>query len=90
MNEFSIYPYKYWYAVTYIIKKGGYASYTVYINANNAKQAREFFDSACYKKDSFKRSRGLNPPHRFQITVTRANPKDVDINKIVRAGETLC
>lgn len=80
--------YKFWYAVTYVIKKGGYASYTVYINADSAKHARTLFDDIAYRRDSVKRSHGLNPAHRFQITVKKVTAQQVNLNHVWKAGVT--
>lgn len=74
--------YKYWYAVSYVIKKGGYTSYTVYINADSAKHARALFDDIAYKRDSKKKSYGLNPAHRFQIAVKKVTAQQVNINQV--------
>lgn len=71
-----------WYKVSWIIKKGGYQSAYCFLQAENAKSARERFDRIAAKIDSKKNSYGLNPAHRFQIKVTLAYASDVDISTV--------
>lgn len=69
-----------WYLITWVIKRGGYQTCKCYLQADNAKHAREKFDAMCYERDNKKRSFGLNPAHRFQISVKLSNADEATEN----------
>ena len=78
-----------WYKVSWMIKRGGLKTAYCFIQAETAKAAREKFDLIAAKIDSKKKSYGLNPAHRFQISVKKATANDVDLSAVWKeSGES--
>lgn len=76
-----------WYKVSWMIKRGGLKTAYCFIQAETAKAAREKFDQIAAKIDSKKKSYGLNPAHRFQISVKKAAANDVDLSAVWKKAE---
>lgn len=71
-----------WYKVSWVVKRGGYQSAYCYLQAENAKSARERFDRIAYKIDQKKTQYGLKPAHRFQIKVSLVNANIVNLSEV--------